>query len=74
MTGKSKRRDDEVGYGKHPHSGRFRKGCSGNPSGRPKTPPTKLDPGSVLEAIDSEAVIVIDNGMRKRMSIDDKGH
>ena len=27
---------DEVGYGKPPKSGQFKKGCSGNPKGRPK--------------------------------------
>ena len=67
MTDKSKSRGYEVGYGKPPVSGRFRKGSSGNPSGRPKMLPTKVDPASVLEAIDSEEVIVIDNGKRRRM-------
>ena len=28
--------DDEAGYGKPPKSGRFKKGQSGNPKGRPK--------------------------------------
>ena len=29
-------KDDDVGYGKPPKSGRFKKGQSGNPKGRPK--------------------------------------
>ena len=31
--------DYKVGYGKPPKGGRFKKGVSGNPSGRPKKPP-----------------------------------
>ncbi len=30
------KRDDEVGYGKPPRHTRFKKGQSGNPSGRPR--------------------------------------
>ena len=30
--------DYEVGYGKPPKSGQFKKGISGNPPGRPKKP------------------------------------
>lgn len=30
--------DDAVGYGKPPKASRFKKGCSGNPRGRPRKP------------------------------------
>jgi uncharacterized protein DUF5681 len=58
----------EVGYGKPPVATRFRKGQSGNPSGRPKNVPQLLDPGRLLEAIDNEEITVTDNGKRKRMT------
>ena len=36
MRNHRKTEDYEVGYGKSPESGKFKKGVSGNPSGRPK--------------------------------------
>jgi uncharacterized protein DUF5681 len=67
MTDESEPRDYKVGYGKPPASGRFRKGASGNPSGRPRARTNKIDPASVLETIDNEEIAVIDNGKRKQM-------
>jgi hypothetical protein len=58
----------EVGYSKPPKATRFQKGKSGNPSGRPKKDPEPLDPGLVLQSIDSETIVVVDNGKRKRMT------
>jgi hypothetical protein len=58
----------EIGYGKPPVATRFRKGRSGNPSGRPKKLLQLLDPGRTLEAIDNEEITVTDNGKRKRMT------
>jgi hypothetical protein len=39
MSNDREKEDYEVGYGKPPESGKFKKGTSGNPSGRPKKPP-----------------------------------
>ena len=60
-------RDYEVGYGKPPVTTRFKKGTSGNPSGRAKKIPQLFDPGDVLQSIDNEELVVVDNGRRKRM-------
>jgi hypothetical protein len=57
----------EVGYGKPPKTTRFKKGKSGNPSGRPKKPARPFDPGLILEAIENEEMVVLENGKRKPM-------
>jgi hypothetical protein len=67
MSGNSEE-DYEVGYRKPPVATRFKKGASGNPSGRPKKDPQPLDPGVVLQSIDSETIVVVDNGKRKGMT------
>lgn len=54
--------DYEVGYRKPPKSGQFKKGASGNPSGRPKKPP---EIGSeVMRELDSP-LMINENGKRK---------
>jgi hypothetical protein len=54
--------DYEIGYGKPPKSGQFKKGISGNPSGRPKKP---TDSVSVLmRELDSKFTIN-ESGQRK---------
>jgi Family of unknown function (DUF5681) len=56
--------DYEVGYGKPPKNGQFKKGVSGNPSGRPKKP---SDFASQLKKeLDSE-LIITEKGKRKVM-------
>jgi hypothetical protein len=57
----------EVGYKKPPVATRFKKGGSGNPSGKRKEVAEDLDPGKVLQTIDNEEVIVTIDGKRKRM-------
>jgi hypothetical protein len=54
--------DYEVGYGKPPKSGQFRKGVSGNPSGRRKKP---QDFGSQLVHELNSKLIINENGKRK---------
>jgi hypothetical protein len=57
----------EVGYKKPPVSTRFKKGGSGNPSGKRKEVAEDLNPGKVLQTIDNEEIMVTIDGKRKRM-------
>ena len=57
----------EVGYKKPPLANRYKKGKSGNPSGKRKEVAEDLDPGKVLQTIDNEEIIVTIDGKRKRM-------
>jgi Family of unknown function (DUF5681) len=57
----------EVGYKKPPLATRFKKGGSGNPSGKRKERVEDLNPGKVLQMIDNEELIVTIDGKRKRM-------
>jgi hypothetical protein len=59
--------DFEVGYGKPPVATRFKKGQSGNPSGKPKKIARKLDPGKILQSIDNEEITVKIDGKEKRI-------
>jgi len=54
--------DYEVGYGKPPRTSQFKKGESGNPSGRPRKP---TDPDSEWRRELSSKVPAIENGERK---------
>jgi uncharacterized protein YqeY len=60
--------DDEVGYGKPPKSGQFRKGVSGNPSGRPKKP-SNFE-AKVLRELNAPLVIN-ENGKKKVITKDE---
>lgn len=62
MTGKN---DYDIGYGKPPASGRFEKGKSGNPKGRPKESRNfRTDVREVLDA----RVAVTENGRKRRVT------
>ena len=54
-----------VGYGKPPARTRFKKGHSGNPSGRPKG---TLNLATVLERTLRERVVINENGRRKEIT------
>ena len=62
MSNDDKPEDDEIGYRKPPKSGQFKKGISGNPSGRPKKP---LDSASELMKELQSKVIINEKGKRK---------
>jgi hypothetical protein len=59
--------DYEVGYKRPPIATRFKKGQSGNPSGKPKKIAPELNPGKILQSIDNEEMIVKIDGKGKRM-------
>jgi hypothetical protein len=62
-------RDDyKVGYKSPPIATRFKKGQSGNPSGKPKKTSDKLDLGRIPQAIDHEEMVVEIDGKSRRMS------
>jgi hypothetical protein len=60
--------DYEIGYGKPPKSGQFKKGISGNPSGRPKKPSDFLS--ALLREANSK-VPITEKGKRKMVKMID---
>lgn len=62
MSKRKKPESYNVGYGKPPESGRFKKGTSGNPSGRPRRP---ADFDSELQRELNATVVINENGKRK---------
>src|SRR5260370_17883013 len=59
--------DYEVGYRKPPVATRFKKGQSGNPSGKPKKIAPELNPGKILQSIDNKEMIVKIDSKAKRI-------
>jgi len=55
----------EIGFAKPPQHSRFRKGCSGNPNGRPKG---RLNLATVLEGVLHAKVAIDENGVCRTVS------
>lgn len=62
---KGRGKDGEIGYGRPPRTTRFKKGVSGNPSGRPKG---AWSFSARLSKTLSEKVTINENGTRRRIS------
>jgi hypothetical protein len=65
MSDDYRAQDNEVGYGKPPKCRRFKKGVSGNPSGRPKGP---SDFGAQVMRELKSKLIITENGKRRAVT------
>ncbi len=58
--------DYEVGYGRPPKSGQFKKGRSGNPKGRPKA---SKNVGTMLEEVFFRKIPITENGSKREVTM-----
>ena len=59
------RKEYEIGYKKPPRETRFRKGCSGNPSGRPKGSQNTI---KLLEELLNQKISILQDGKKRKIS------
>lgn len=63
--------DEATGHKRPPKSGRFRKGQSGNPRGRPRKAPSQSMPTSAFDVIVDRTLTITRNGVEREVSVEE---